>query len=66
MWLVTAYEASGDTGKGDRALRATHPSSPETCPASAKTPAVHHSLEAPKLEYPDEWTVKNPRFGSFR
>ena len=58
MWLVTAYEASGDTERAIELCRklTRHPR-PETRQQAKRLLFI---LEAPKLSIPDEWTVKIP------
>ncbi|MEG4318783.1 MULTISPECIES: tetratricopeptide repeat protein [unclassified Microcoleus] len=58
MWLVTAYEASGDTARAIELCRklTRHPRQ-ETRQQAKRLLFI---LEAPKLSIPDEWTVKIP------
>lgn len=58
MWLVTAYEASGDTERAIELCRklTRHPRQ-ETRQQAKRLLFI---LEAPKLSIPDEWTVKIP------
>ncbi|MEG3858806.1 tetratricopeptide repeat protein [Microcoleus sp. herbarium12] len=58
MWLVTAYEASGDTERAIELCRklTRHPRQ-ETRQQAKRLLFI---LEAPKLTIPDEWTVKIP------
>ncbi len=58
MWLVTAYEASGDTERAIELCRKlTHHPRQETRQQAKRLLFI---LEAPKLTIPDEWTVKIP------
>ncbi|MEG4341730.1 tetratricopeptide repeat protein [Microcoleus sp. A003_D6] len=58
MWLVTAYEASGNTERAIELCRklTRHPRQ-ETRQQAKRLLFI---LEAPKLSIPDEWTVKIP------
>ena len=57
-WLVTAYEASGDTERAIELCRKlTHHPRQETRQQAKRLLFI---LEAPKLSIPDEWTVKIP------
>lgn len=58
MWLVTAYEASGDTERAIALCKqlVRHPR-PETRQQAKR---LLYILEAPKLTIPEEWRVKIP------
>ena len=58
MWLVTAYEASGDTERAiDLCSKLTRHPRQETRQQAKRLLFI---LEAPKLSIPEEWTVKIP------